>query len=197
MAFSKSLIENSCNWISELIASGYICETLFGLIIYTCKEVNISNPNIPIYMWNRFKLLYKNYKIDSEDPKNLRNNMVLRNTCAEFVSILCLSSKNKCYDKISIDNNDFDEQFIKTKLNANNFNLIQGIINDDDPTELSMIINEFAYNLYNKNINMSFYWLYWLIEWDKVNIKKYGKYICAYRKKFTKIDKYATILVPL
>merc|ERR1712159_200697 len=55
-----------------------------------------------------------------------------------------------------------------------------------------MIINEFSYSLYNKHINMSFYWLYWLIEWDKINVKKNGKYVCSYRKKYTKIDKYST-----
>ena len=34
---------------------------------------------------------------------------------------------------------------------------------------------------YNKNINKALYWLNWILEWEKINSKKYGKYECGAR----------------
>ena len=38
-----------------------------------------------------------------------------------------------------------------------------------------------ANHIYNKNTNKALYWLNWIVEWEKINSKKYGKYECALR----------------
>ena len=178
-SIKKGLIENSCFWSAELISSGYIKDV-----------INIGNPNIGNHIWNRIKCLNNNMKIDNNIK--LRNCQILRNTVCELVTIACLSTKNKLPEKIKIDRNDFDVSFIKTKLIANNFTLTNNILKREDPEEVKMITNEFAFNLHNNNFNLVIYWLSWLTEWEKINLKNKNKLSCASRNKFTKNINYAT-----
>ena len=52
---------------------------------------------------------------------------------------------------------------------------------DGDPSEIRIAINEMAFHIHNRNINKALYWLNWILEWEKINSKKYGKYECASR----------------
>ena len=189
-SIKKGLIENSCYWASELICSGYIKDILNNIVIYSCKEINIGNPNLPQHLWERYKYITNNCNL--ENVIDIRNNQIIRNSICELITILCLSKKNKSIEKMKIDNNDFDEHFVKTKLKADNFNLTNDILLKDDPSEVRMIINEFSFHLHYGNLNLVIYWLSWLTEWDKLNIKKNGKFLCASRSKYTKIYKYST-----
>jgi len=188
-SIKKGLIENSCFWSAELISSGYIKDVINNIILYFFKDINIGNPNIGNHLWNRIKCLNNNMKIDNNIK--LRNCQILRNTVCELVTIACLSKKNKLPEKIKIDRNDFDVSFIKTKLIANNFNLTSSILKSEDPEEIKMISNEFAFNLHNNNFNLVIYWLSWLAEWEKINLKNKNKLTCASRNKFTKNINYA------
>ena len=47
----------------------------------------------------------------------------------------------------------------------------------------SGICNKTQSQIYNKNINKALYWLNWILEWEKVNIKKGDGFNCAARNR--------------
>ena len=44
-------------------------------------------------------------------------------------------------------------------------------------------INELGYQMFKNNLKKALYWTVWIVEWDKVNTKRYGDYQCGTRKK--------------
>ena len=59
--------------------------------------------------------------------------------------------------------------------------------------ELKLIINELVYNIKNKNYDLSLYFLYWLIKYDKMTIKKKNKFVVI-QDLYQKITKIIMIL---
>lgn len=194
-SLKNGLIENACNWSAELIISGRIKDVFGLLLLYGSKNINISNPNLPFYLWNKFKYIKNNFDLDSKDSLNLRNNQEMRNIFCELTTIMCLSKKNEINNLITIKQNEYDISFLKDKLSATNFDLINSVLEGGDPSEMTMIANELAYNLNINNFEKSMYWLSWILEWDKINIQKNGGYRCANRYKYIKNDKYATDVI--
>ena len=193
--FKTGLIENACYWSAELISSGKIKELQDIIIQFTSKNININNPNLPFHLWNIIKNINNNFDLNDKDILNLRNNQEIRNIFCELVVIMCTSTKNEIIPLIPIKEYEFEIDFFREKLKATDYNLINDIIEGGDPSEMSMIANELYYNLHNNNLQNSNYWLSWIIEWEKINIKKTKGYRCANRYKYTKIDKYATDVI--
>jgi len=170
--------ENACNWITECICSSYIEESWSNLLIYAFKTVNINNPTLPCFLYNKNSLFYNIY--DSMDPKNpfavyeLKNNQIIRNLFFSIVTILTLSSKTKRYDKHPrFKPTDFDFDIIQKRLTAD-LNLLPGdFIRFEEPEELKIIMNEIYFHLKNKigGYEKSLYWILWILEWEKRNIK--------------------------
>ena len=107
---------------------------------------------------------------------NIRNNQEIRNLLIELISLLTLSRKRKMETLPKIRLNDFTAFGFKSKLEAKSTNNINYILKEDDPSEIRIASNEFLYQLQNKNINKTLYWLGWMLEWEKINIKKYKIY---------------------
>ena len=56
-------VENACNWITECICSSYIEESWSNLLIYAFKTVNINNPTLPSFLYNKNSLFYNIYDL--------------------------------------------------------------------------------------------------------------------------------------
>ena len=97
-----------------------------------------------------------------------KNNKKIRKLFAEIITNLCLSPKKLAVETIKIDPLEFDITLLSDKLKADNVQYASRIFLPDDPKELFIALNEFAYNLSrNKNNTIQCcYWLEWIIEFE-------------------------------
>ena len=183
-AILEEKIEPALHWSLQLFLSGIINPLWSKLMSIASKNINIYNPKLPEFIYNKnlqWQSIVDNTKFSKDNILLLRNHPTIRLLLAEIVTVLVLSKKRKLNTLPKINKTDFIIDNFKSKLEAKDNNLINNIIMDGDPSELSIAINEFAHHLHNKNINKALYWLNWILDWEKINSKKYGKYECASR----------------
>ena len=183
-AILEEKIEPALHWALQLFLSGLINPLWSKLMSIASKNINIYNPKLPEFIYNKhlqWQSIVDNIKFIKDNSLLLRNHPTVRLLLAEMVVVLVLSKKRKLNTLPKINKTDFIIDNFKSKLEAKDNNLINNIIMDGDPSELTIAINEFAHHLHNKNINKALYWLNWILDWEKINSKKYGKYECASR----------------
>lgn len=183
-AIMEDKIEPALHWALQLFLSGVVNSLWSKLISIAIKQINIYNPKIPEFIYNKNKQwssIIDNPKFTKENVLLLRNHPTVRLLLSEFIAILVLSKKRKINTLPKIKKEEFIIDNFKAKLEAKNNKLVENIIADGDPSEIRIAINEMAHQIYNKNINKTLYWLNWIVEWEKINSKKYGKYECAPR----------------
>jgi len=195
--FNKCLldgkIEEACNWAIELLCSGHIDKVYDKLYTIIMKQININNLELLEIYYSRY-IIYTRFK----QPANkfaLRNYQNIRNHIVELCAYVCLSMKGKSMGSVKITLEMFNIDHIKCKLRADKSNYVDKYYRFGDPNELKMFFNEFIYSLLNKNLEMSLYWLFWLTEWEKKNIKKDKLYQCGYRSINGIDKKYMTDMV--
>nr|QDY51952.1 hypothetical protein 2_24 [Mimiviridae sp. ChoanoV1] len=182
----ESGVEEVCTWCVEVVLSGYYEDLWEKIILYHSKYININNPYLSYHIFMRLNQFLKISKND--DFKNnfldLRNSQEVRNHICEMVCILTNSTKmRKPLNLTRINSNDFKPNVFEGKLVAKDYTTSIKILTPNDPKELTIIVNEFSYHLSENhyNINKALYWLSWIIEWEKTNIKKIGYYNCDFR----------------
>ena len=168
----------------QLLFSGYINQLWEKLISIVFKNININNPTIPKFLYYKQKL-WDSFILDKKYKKDniflLRNNILIRELIVELICIIILSRKRKLETLKKITNKDFNVSFFKSKLEAKDNNLSSSYLKEDDPSEIRIAFNEFTYQMKERNFDKVLYWLSWIIEWDKLNTKKYGKFNIASR----------------
>ena len=178
-ALSKSIAEEKLEasnfWAFQLLLSGSVSTLFDKLINISAKQVNISNPRLPTFLLNKKKKLEKILLIHNSKDYHLilRNNQDLRHLLVELVSAITLSRKRKLETLPKLKQSDFNIKVFKTKLESNNSNDIKHILKENDPSEIRIAANELLYQLTNRNLNKGLYWLSWILEWEKIHIKKY------------------------
>ena len=187
-ALDKALIEDklepSLHWGLQLFLSGLVNPLWIKLISFASKQINIYNPTLPDFIYNKnmqWQSIVDNSKFTKDNILLLRNHPSLRLLLAEMISVIVLSKKRKINQLPKIKKEEFIINNFKSKLEAKDNKLIEKFISDEDPSEIRIAINEMAFHIYHKNTNKALYWLNWIIEWEKINSKKYGKYECASR----------------
>jgi hypothetical protein len=187
-ALDKAIIEDklepALHWSLQLYLSGIINSLWSKLITFAFKNINIYNPKLPEFIYNKneqWRAIIDNPKFSKDNVLLLRNHPTVRLLLAELVTVLVLSKKKKINQMPTIKKNEFIIDIFKSKLEAKDTRLVDNIIIDGDPSEIRIAINEMAYHIYSKHTNKALYWLNWIIEWEKINSKKYGKYECANR----------------
>ena len=187
-ALDKAIIENklepALHWSIQLLLSGIVSPLWNKLICVASKNINICNPKLPEFLYNKTKqwhMIVDNPKYSKDNILQLRNNSQLRLLLAEMVSIITLSKKRKLSQLPRIKKEEFLIDRFKSQLDAKDNKFIETITVDGDPSEIKIAINELAYNLFHSNLTKALYWLSWIMEWEKINSKKYGKYECGYR----------------
>lgn len=168
-------IDACCNWIVECIISGYSEYVWNKLCIYCAKNININNTELTDYILKQNKIFYN--ILDEENLNknllNLRNNRIIYNIFISTIIIIIDSSKNFKYKIPNIKKNDFNTDYVRERLTCP-MNLIpENKISNSEPQELKLILNEILYNIKDNidNYDKCFYWIYWILQWEKINLK--------------------------
>lgn len=174
-------IEESCNWAMELLCCGHVDKVYDKLYTIIVKNININNKELISIYVNRYLTYLRFKKVLNGDILRLRNFQNIRNHIAELCTIVCLSTKTKAQTAVKITEDHFNMEFVKSKFKADRSNYIEPFSRFGDPEEVKIILNEFVYNLSKHNYDSSIYWIYWIMEWEKINIKKRKEFKCGYR----------------
>jgi hypothetical protein len=187
-ALDKALIEDkvepALHWALQLLLSGTVQPLWNKLIGFAGKVINIYNPMIPEFLYNKtlaWNQVTDNIRYSKDNILELRNHPTVRLLLSEMIVILALSKKRKLNTLPRIKKEEFIIDTFKSKLVAKDNSLSESVFQDGDPSEIRIAANEMAYHMYHGNLNKALYWLNWILEWEKINTKKYGKYECSPR----------------
>jgi len=178
-------IEHACNWSAELICAGHYGEVWESILYFMAKYIHLGNPKMPIYLDMRYTV-FKNIMNQGHYVSELdvRNNDKIRKLFAEIVGVLTLSAKKPSFESIKINRiEEFDITQMTDKLKAPSIKYAEDIFKKDDPKELLVAINEFAFSVSQDSQNMisACYWVEWIIEFDAVC--KHRKLPCSCEKR--------------
>ncbi len=175
-AMFKGKIEPACYWCVELICAGHFNDLWECIFHYMGKHIHSANPKIAIYLEKRYEIfeniIKQKYFINEFE---LRNNIMIRKLFAEITTILTTSHKKNSFEKVKIIHEDeFDITMMSQKLKASNMSFAEPIFQEEDPKELFIPINEFAYHISSDTPNMlsACYWMEWIIEFDAICRKR-------------------------
>lgn len=187
-------IEPACNWGAELICAGQFLDLWDIILTFLGKHVHLANPKLAIYLemrYEKFKQIISSGYVD--DILRLRNNPQIRSLFAEIICILCISNKKHSFQGIKINKEEeYDITHMSNKLKAPSVSYAQSVYKKDDPKELFISINEFAYHISPESNNslQACFWLEWIMEFQKICANKKEKCLCERRGNMPVDDKF-------
>jgi hypothetical protein len=103
----------------------------------------------------------------------------------ELITITALSKKRKGDIMSKPKKEDFLLEKFQSRLEGANIpaavSLIDDLFKTGDPSEIRTACIEFAYALFNSKMQKALFWLSWILEWETINTKRYGKFECGER----------------
>jgi len=168
----KGKIEPACHWCAELVCAGHYDDVWESIFFFIGKYIHIGNPKIVIYLDKRLNV-FRNIMNQGHytNELQLRNNPTVRRIFAEVITIIIHSEKRTSFEPVKIKRTEeFDMTQMSHRLKAPNVKFAEPILHPEDPKELYIAINEFAYHISCNRPNMiqACYWIEWLIEFDIV-----------------------------
>lgn len=186
----KGKLEPACHWGAELICSGHYGDLWENILYYTAKHIHLGNPRLPIYLEMRYEVFRKVMEEGHFTTElALRNNPTIRRLFAEIIGTLCLSPKKHSFEALHINREEeFDMTQMPERLKAPTIYYVEPIFRKDDPKELFIAMNEFAYHISADGSNMmtASYWIEWTVEFDL---------LCKKRKEACRCDRRSHIPV--
>jgi len=184
-SMKKVRLEHAANWSAELICAGHYGDLWEAIIHYAAKHIHLGNPKIAMYLDMRYDM-FRNImnKGHFASEIQLRNNLKIRQLFAETISVLVLSNKKPSFEAIKINRlEEFDITQMTERLKAPNASYIDLLFRPDDPKEIYIVMNEFAYNVSveRRNMMMACYWVEWIIEFDILCRKRKEPLLCDRR----------------
>ncbi len=178
-------VEQSCYWCAELLCAGHIMDIWENMIHYIGKHIHIGNPKIILYLEKRYDI-FRNIMAQGQytDELCVRNNNTIRELMTEITCVITLSNKKNSFEPIKINKAaEFDITQMSERLISPSVSYIKPIFQKDDPKELFIALNEFAYNISKDKLNMlnACYWIEWIIEFESICKKRKTKCKCALR----------------
>jgi hypothetical protein len=160
-ALSKGKLEPCCYWTIEMICSGLFMDLWELILQFYAKHIHVANPKLPIYIEMRFSTFKQIVDVSTTPELDMRNNIDIRKLFTEIITILCLSNKHHSYDKIHVNQDDFN--ILTERLKAPHIQFIDPYFKQGDPKELFIPLNEFSYMLDQKNTVGACYWIEWML----------------------------------
>ncbi len=190
----KCKIEPACYWSAELICAGHFMDLWETILHYTGKHIHLGNPKIIPYLEMRFQV-FRNIITSGKHPTEiqLRNNQTIRNLFAEVIATLTYSNRKHSFESIKINRiEEFDMTQMTERLKAPSMKYAESIFKKEDPKELFIAINEFAYSISSERHNMlnACYWVEWVIEFDLICRKRKETCFCERRPHVSVENKY-------
>jgi len=188
----KGKVEPACYWTAELICAGHYTDVWETILCYVGKHIHLGNPKIVIYLQMRFEI-FKNIMSQGHffDELQTRNSIEMRKLFAEIISTITLSNKKNSFEAIKINREEeFDMTQMTERLKAPAVTYIEPVFKKEDPKELFIALNEFAYNISNERKNMlsACYWIEWIVDFDVICKNRKTPCYCE-RRTFVNVEK--------
>jgi hypothetical protein len=187
---STGKIEQALHWSAEFICCGGFIDLWDIILNFTGKHIHLGNPKLPIYLELRFNNFKDIISTFIGDELSMRNNDKIRKLFAEIIIVICNSKKKHSIESVKIKTQDeFDMTTMSSKLKSPSVQYITPIFKKDDPKELFIALNEFAYHISKESANSldACYWFEWILEFENLCKKKKEICICE-RRTFVKVD---------
>ena len=181
----RGKLENACYWSAELICAGHFYELWDEIVHYYSKYIHLANPKIAVYLEKRYQIFQNIINQGFFLNKlQLRNNIHIRNLFAEITCVLSQSPKKQCYEPVKIiRQEEYDINNLTERLCADSIDYIADVFQKNDPKELIVALNEFAYFLHpdHKNMNNACFWIEWIIDFTSLCKSKKQEFKCERR----------------
>jgi hypothetical protein len=170
-SLAKSKIEAACYWSAELICAGHYIEMWEIIILFYSRCIHVGNPKMSTYLelrLSQFKEIIRNGY--SQRMLSMRNNQKIRRMFCEIMCALCESNKKHSFDDIKIKKEEFDLTNMTDRFKAPSIEFADAVFRKDDPKNLFIAVNEFAYNVSTdiKNSVGACYWIEWILDFEQV-----------------------------
>jgi hypothetical protein len=174
----------TCYWILELMCSGLVHSCWNTLFLSAAQHINRGAPQTFLYltrMYERFAPVEQQYSVMT--MTDIRNNSEARQILCEVGASLALTRKAKLPSLPVIKPpHDFNPLVIQENLKAPSSIYARAIMKQEDPMELYVPINEYAYCLKSKDYSKALYWVSWILKYaTKYKEDQKTHLVCAYR----------------